>query len=338
MNKDGKKHRTYILLAILICALFTAAPLVYAQEAAARQKLISQVQRAIDIIREKHVDQPDDETLTASSLEGMLKALDPHSDYLDPKRFRDFTEKQNSEYFGIGAGVRTINNGTYVVEPFKDSPATRAGLRYGDHIVSVDGKDTSTMRSDQISQLLLGERGTQVVVTVKRLGSPEPLTATITRDGIWRPSIPNYYLIKPKIGYIGLTRGFQSTTVRELRKAMADLRELGADSFILDLRNNSGGYLDQAIRVSDVFLQRGQSIVSVRGRNGRSDDQTAVAEIGTMDNFPLVVMINRFSASASEIVAGAIQDHDRGLIVGETSFGKGLVQQIFPLSNGGALF
>jgi len=268
----------------------------------------------------------------------MLKSLDPHSDYLDPKSFQEFSNKQNSEYYGIGSYVRTINKATYVVEPFKDSPATRAGLRYGDHIVTVNGKDTSTMRSDQISQLLLGERGTQVVVTVKRLGSPEPLTATITRDGIWRPSIPNYYLIKPKIGYIGLTRGFQSTTVRELRKAMADLRELGADSFILDLRNNSGGYLDQAIRVSDVFLQRGQSIVSVRGRSGRSDDQTAVAESGATENFPLVVMINRFSASASEIVAGAIQDHDRGLIVGETSFGKGLVQHIFPLSDGGALF
>src|SRR4029453_8191824 len=148
MDKNGMKHRTYILLAILICALLTAAPLVYAQEAAARQKLIGQVQRAIEIIREKYVDQPDDETLTASSLEGMLKTLDPHSDYLDPKRFRDFTEKQKSEYFGIAGGVRTINNATYVIEPFKDSPASRAGLRYGDQIVAVDGKDTSAFRNE----------------------------------------------------------------------------------------------------------------------------------------------------------------------------------------------
>jgi len=338
MNKTRKKYFVYLLSAILISSSLGLPGMVNAQDAAARQKIINQYQKAIDIIREKYIDQIDDETLTKSSLQGMLKSLDPHSDYLDPKSFQEFSNKQNSEYYGIGSYVRTINKATYVVEPFKDSPATRAGLRYGDHIVTVNGKDTSTMRSDQISQLLLGERGTQVVVTVKRLGSPEPLTATITRDGIWRPSIPNYYLIKPKIGYIGLTRGFQSTTVRELRKAMADLRELGADSFILDLRNNSGGYLDQAIRVSDLFLQRGQSIVSVRGRSGRSDDQTAVAESGATENFPLVVMINRFSASASEIVAGAIQDHDRGLIVGETSFGKGLVQHIFPLSDGGALF
>jgi len=338
MNKNGKKHRTFRLLAILICASLIAPALVNAQETAARQKLISQVQRAIDIIREKHVDQPDDETLTASSLEGMLKTLDPHSDYLDPKRFRDFTEKQNSEYYGIGAYVRTINNATYVVEPFKDSPASKAGLRYGDHIVAVNGKDTSAFRNDKVIPLLLGERGTKVVVTVKRLGYPEPLTTTITRDGIWRPSIPNYYLIKPNIGYIGLTRTFQATTTLELRKAMADLREMGADSFILDLRDNIGGYLEQAIRVADQFLQQGQTIVSVRGRSGRNHDRTAVAENGATENFPLIVMINQSSASASEIVAGAIQDHDRGLIVGETSFGKGLVQNIFPLSNGGALF
>jgi carboxyl-terminal processing protease len=338
MNKNGKKYRAFMLLVVLICASLTAPTLVNAQDAAARQKLLGQVQKAIDIIREKHVNQPDDETLTASSLQGMLKALDPHSEYLDQKTFREFMEKQNSEYYGIGAGVRTINNGTYVVEPFKDSPASRAGLRYGDHIVAVDGKDTSALRSDLVTPLLLGERGTKVVVTVKRSGISEPLTTTITRDGIWRPSIPNYYLIKPNIGYIGLIRSFQATTTDELEKALADLREMGADSFILDLRDNTGGYLDQAIRVADQFLQRGQTIVSVRGRSGRHRDRTAVAENGTTENFPLIVMINRFSASASEIVAGAIQDHDRGLIVGETSFGKGLVQNIFRLSNGGAIF
>jgi carboxyl-terminal processing protease len=311
--------------------------MVNAQEAAAKQEIIVQTQKAIDIIREKYVEPLSEEALTTSSLQGMLKALDPHSDYLDQKSFREFTEKQNSEYFGIGSYVRTINNATYIVEPFKDSPASKAGLRYGDQIVAVDGKDTSAFRSDQVTQLLLGERGTKVVVTVKRLGSPEPLTMTIIRDGIWRPSIPNYYIIKPNVGYIGLTRGFQSTTSQELRKAMADLRDDGADRFILDLRDNGGGYVEQAIRVCDQFLQRGQTVVSVRGRGGSDSEKTAVAENGATENFPLVVMINRFSASASEIVAGAIQDHDRGLLVGETSFGKGLVQNIIPLSNGAGL-
>src|SRR5215475_2436905 len=338
MIKNGKKYLVSMLSAILICASLTTPTMVNAQEAATKQEIIVQTQKAIDIIREKYVEPLSEEALTTSSLQGMLKALDPHSDYLDQKSFREFTEKQNSEYFGIGSYVRTINNATYIVEPFKDSPASKAGLRYGDQIVAVNGKDTSTFRSEKVTELLLGERGTKVVVSVKRLGSPEPLTMTITRDGIWRPSIPNYYIIKPNIGYIGLTKGFQSTTSQELRKAMADLRESGADRFILDLRDNGGGYVEQAIRVCDQFLQRGQTIVSVRGRGGSDSEKNAVAENGATENFPLVVMINRFSASASEIVAGAIQDHDRGLLVGETSFGKGLVQHIFPLTNGGALF
>lgn len=337
MYKNAKKHLVSVLSVILICASLTTPNMVNAQDAAARQKIIDQYQKAISIIREKYVEPPDDETLTTSSLQGMLKTLDPHSDYLDRKSFRDFTEKQNSEYYGIGSYVRTINSATYIVEPFKNSPASKAGLRYGDQIVAVDGKDTSKFRSDQVTKLLLGERGTKVMVTVKRMGVPEPLTMTITRDGIWRPSIPNYYLVKPNIGYIGLTRGFQTTTTQELRKAMADLREDGAESFILDLRDNGGGYVEQAIGVSDQFLQRGQTIVSVRRRSGRGADKTAVAENGGTEKFPLVVLINRFSASASEIVAGAIQDHDRGLIVGETSFGKGLVQNIIPLTDGGAL-
>jgi carboxyl-terminal processing protease len=176
-----------------------------------------------------------------------------------------------------------------------------------------------------------------VTVTVKRVGEANPLSMTITRDGIALPSIPNYYKVKPTIGYIGLTRNFQSTTSEEMSTAMAELIEKGATSFILDLRQNRGGYLDQAIKVCDQLLQRGQKIVSVRGRQGRNFDQNAVAESGATDNHPLVVLIDRDSASASEIVAGAIQDHDRGLIIGEPSFGKGLVQRIFPLFNGGAL-
>jgi carboxyl-terminal processing protease len=267
----------------------------------------------------------------------MLKSLDPHSDYMDRKAFQEFTEKQHSQYFGIGSLISTRHRATYVIEPFDDTPAYRAGFRYGDQIVAVDGKDTSKWSSDKVRELLLGERGTQLSVTVKRPGVAEPITRQITRDGIWLPSIPNIYLVKPTIGYIGLTRNFQSTTSRELTQAMANLREMGAESFILDLRGNGGGYLDQAIRVADQLLQRGQVIVTQRGRPGRGFDQQHIAENGTSENFPLVVLVDRSTASASEIVAGAIQDHDRGLVIGESSFGKGLVQRIFPLQTGGAL-
>jgi len=337
MNKSGQKPTIAIFFAMLICAMIALPTLVNAQDAASRQRLIDQYQKALDIIREKYIVELDQEALTKSAIQGMLKSLDPHSDYMDRKTFREFIEKQNSEYYGIGSYVRTINQATYIVEPFKGSPASRAGFRYGDQIVAVDGKDTSSWGSQRVSELLLGPRGTQVTVTVKRLGVAEPLTAKITRDSIYRPSIPNFYLIKPNIGYIGLTRSFQSTTSEELERAMEVLRAKGADRFILDLRNNNGGYLDQAIRVCDQFLKRGQSIVVVRGRGGRSNNQNAIAENGTDENFPLIVMIDRYSASASEIVAGAIQDHDRGLIVGEPSFGKGLVQGIFPIPNSGAL-
>ncbi len=337
MKNGRQKHLIFAFLALFFCAAVQLPPRAQAQEETKKQKLTNHYQKSIDIIREKYVVELDHETLTKASIQGMLKSLDPHSDYLDRKAFQEFNQKQHSEYFGIGSHIRQINRVTYIVEPFKDSPAYRAGLRYGDHIIGVDGKDTSTWTSDRVREMLLGDRGTQVTVTVKRAGEQNPFTAKITRDGIWLPSIPNYYLVKPNIGYIGLTRNFQSTTNKELLNAMAELREKGAESFILDLRNNRGGYLDQAIRVCDQFIQRGQTVVSVKGRSGRNFDQNAIAEVGATENFPLVILINRESASASEIVAGAIQDHDRGLIVGESSFGKGLVQRIFQLTNGGAL-
>jgi carboxyl-terminal processing protease len=338
VKNGGQKILISGFLALLISAALTLSPLVSAQDDAKRQKLTDQYKNAINLIQENYVVELDHETLTKAAIQGMLKSLDPHSDYLDRKTFQEFNEKQHSKYFGIGSHIRSANRATYIIEPFDDSPAMRAGLRYGDHIVAVDGQDTSNWTSDRVRNLLLGAQGTQVKVTVKRLGVAEPLTVTIVRDGIYLPSIPNYYMIKPNIGYIGLTRNFQTTTSNELRDALAELREGGAESFILDLRNNGGGYLDQAIRVSDLFLQRGQAVVSVRSRPGsRNEKQDYVAEHGVSENFPLVVLIDRTSASASEIVAGAIQDHDRGLIIGEPSFGKGLVQRIFQLQNGGAL-
>ncbi len=339
MKKVSKKFSLsgLAILALTLGMGFIVPNLVTAQESASARRISDDYQKAADIIRKNYVTDVEEETLSKVAIQGMLKTLDPHSDYLDPKAFREFNDKQHSQYFGIGALIGTRNKVTYVLEPFKGSPASGAGLRYGDQIVAIDGKDTSDWSSDKVRNMLLGERGTQINVSVKRLGVAEPIKVSITRDGIWRPSIPNYYLVKPGVGYVGLTSGFQSTTSRELANAIAQLREEGAESFILDLRGNGGGYLDQGIRVCDQFLQRGQSIVSTRGRPGKSFDQDEIARVGASDNFPLVILVDRQTASASEIVAGAIQDHDRGLIVGEQTFGKGLVQRIFPLINGGGL-
>src|SRR5215510_7171402 len=336
VKKSPRNVFAFVFLALIVFCGITLAPFVSAQDS--QTKLTNDYQKALEIVRQNYVVELDHETLTKAAIQGMLKSLDPHSDYMDRKAFQEFNEKQRSEYFGIGAQIGVRSRATYVVEPFRRSPAARAGLRYGDHIVAINGEDTSSWPSSRVRNLLVGPRGTEVTVTVKRPGVAEPITATIIRDAISYPSIPNYYMVKPGIGYIGLTRNFQATTNDELTRAMASLREKGAESFILDLRGNGGGYLEQAIRVADRLLQRGQTIVSTRGRPGRGFDQEAIADMGASENFPLVVLTDRRTASASEIVAGAIQDHDRGLIIGETTFGKGLVQRIFPIpSSGGAL-
>jgi carboxyl-terminal processing protease len=324
-------------LSLLLSVGWSALSRVEAQQETTRQRVSNSYQEAVSLIRTHHFGVSEEETLTKYAIQGMLKSLDPHSDYLDRKAFQEFNEKQHSRYYGIGSQIGTRHRSTYILEPFEGSPAAAAGLRFGDQIVAIDGEESTTWTSDRIRSKLLGDRGTQVRVEVRRVGVAEPISMTITRDGIALPSIPNYYMVTPTIGYIGLTRNFQSTTSREMMVARAELIEKGATSFILDLRQNRGGYLDQAAKVCDQFLQRGQTIVSTRGRQGRNFDQTMIAENGASENFPLVVLIDRDSASASEIVAGAIQDHDRGLIVGEPSFGKGLVQRIFPLFNGGAL-
>jgi len=338
VKKGQKKVLIFVFAALAALGGIALAPFASAQDSQAQVKLSNDYQKALEIVRQNYVVELDNDTLTKAAIQGMLKSLDPHSDYMDRKTFQEFNEKQRSEYFGIGAQIGVRNRVTYVMEPFKNSPAARAGLRYGDHIVAVNGEDTSSWTSERVRNLLVGPRGTEVTVSVKRPGVAEPITTTITRDAISYPSIPNYYIVKPGVGYIGLTRNFQATTNDELTRAMADLREKGAETFILDLRGNGGGYLDQAIRVADRLLQRGQTIVSVRGRPGKGFDQDAIAEMGASENFPLVVLTDRRTASASEIVSGAIQDHDRGLIIGESTFGKGLVQRIFPVpSSGGAL-
>jgi len=286
---------------------------------------------AVSTISTSYAGDIDYEKATQAALQGMLSTLDPHSMYLPYNEFKKLKEDQDSRFYGIGVTIVQHRDGVYVQSAVEDTPAARLGLRYGDRILEVDGKDARDWSSDQVSKNVRGGRGEPVTIKVDRAGSEAPLYFTIVRDAVPLPSIRNSYMFRSGTGYIGLTGGFQHTSDEELREALNKLEGQGMRQLILDLRGNPGGLLDQAIDVSSEFLPRGQVVVSVRGRTEYSEPIVYKSSGPDPEDVPLVVLINRGSASASEIVAGAIQDHGRGLIVGETSFGKGLVQRVFQL-------
>ena len=273
----------------------------------------------------------DHEKATQAAIQGMLSTLDPHSAYFPYSEFKKLKEDQDSRFYGIGVTIVRHNDGVYIQSAVEDTPAAKLGLRYGDRIIEVDGKNTRDWSSEQVSKNVRGALGEPVTLKVERAGSEAPLYFTIVRAAVPLPTIRNSYMIRPGTGYIGLTGGFQRSSDDELSKAMKRLDEQGMRQLILDLRGNPGGLLDQAIDVASEFLPRGVVVVSVKGRTEYSDPIVYKSTGPDPSTIPLVVLINRNSASASEIVAGAIQDHGRGLIVGETSFGKGLVQRIFQL-------
>ena len=297
---------------------------------------------ALTIIQENYVDgnKIDYNSVFKSSILGMLRSLDPHSNYYDREEFDELKTDQRSEYFGIGASIgnQTIKEktDTYILATFENSPAARSGLRFGDKIVEVDGQKMSGKTSLEVRDKIRGPRGSSVKITVERASDGRIQTVDLVRDAVPQPSIPDWYMLRPGVGFIDMTHGFNYTTADELQAALDQLHSKGMTALVLDLRNNPGGFLDQAIRVAEKFLQSGQAILTQKGRNGFGDI-TRRSDNDSPDQVPLVVLVNGNSASASEIVAGAVQDHDRGLIVGQTTFGKGLVQSIIPLEYGAGL-
>ena len=275
-----------------------------------------------------------------SSIIGMLRSLDPHSNYYDRQEFEELKTDQRSEYFGIGASIQTYLRGdqvdTYVTATFDGSPAGRAGLRYGDRIVEVEGVKMTGKTSLEVRDKIRGPRGSSVRLILERAADKRLEKIDIVRDAVPQPSIPDAYMLQPGVGYIDMTRGFNYTTTDELLDALDRLHAKGMNALVLDLRNNPGGFLDQAIHAAEVFLRSGQLILTQKGRNGFRDN-TYESRNNVPDMTPLVILINESTASASEIVAGAMQDHDRAVIVGQTSFGKGLVQSIIPLEHGAGL-
>ena len=299
-------------------------------------------EEALKMIEEQYIDgrKLSYNDVFKSSIIGMLRSLDPHSNYYDKEEFDELKTDQRSEYFGIGASIQNFARGdqadTYITATFDRSPAGKAGLRYGDRIVEVDGVKMSGKTSLEVRDKIRGPRGSTVKLTLERAADKSIQKVEIVRDAVPQPSVPDAYMLKPGVGYIDMTRGFNYTTTDELVDALDRLHAKGMTSLVLDLRNNPGGFLDQAIHVAEVFLKNGQLILTQKGRNGYRDNNYE-SRNNAPDMTPLVILINENTASASEIVAGAMQDHDRALIVGQTSFGKGLVQSIIPLEFGAGL-
>lgn len=336
-----------VALAVIISAtvaggmveIFTKRPSTAggANRAIASAEIRDDYQEAVGVIGNEYASDVDYERATQAAIQGMLSTLDPHSTFFPRAEFNKLKEDQDSRLIGIGVTILRHRDGVYIQSAVQGTPAARAGLRYGDRIVEVDGKDARDWTSEQVSKNVRGERGEPVRVKIERAGSQVAETYTIIREAVPLPSIRNAYMIRPSTGYIGLTGGFQHTTGDELRESIARLKGQGMRQIVLDLRGNPGGLLDQAIKVASEFLPRGQVIVSVHGRVEYREPYFYRSTGTDPEDYPLVLLINHNTASASEIVAGAVQDHGRGLIIGQTSFGKGLVQRVFQLPFGTGL-
>jgi carboxyl-terminal processing protease len=294
--------------------------------------------RVLALVEDQYIGEVDAKDLVESAIDGMLSELDPHSNYLDPESFAEMRDEQRGKFSGLGIQItkRGQDKPLTIIAPIDDTPASRVGLQSGDVISKIEGEPTIEMTVQEAVRLLKGNRGTEVTITITRPGLPDPFDVTIERDDIPIESIRVAFILKPGVGVIRLSN-FTSTSAEEMDRAIENLTAQGMERLILDLRGNPGGLLDQAVQVSERFIPAGKLIVYTRGRiAGSNQDYVAKRGVERIDR-PLIVLVDHSSASGSEIVSGAIQDHDRGLLVGETTFGKGLVQRVIPLGDEGAL-
>ena len=300
------------------------------------QDSVKSFTRVLSVVQRNYADPVDtDKVIYDGAIPGMLHVLDPHSNFFDPKQYALFREEQEGKYYGVGMIVEQRQNQTVVQAPFVNSPAYKAGIRPGDVILKVDGKTCTGLTTNQVADMLKGAKGTPVHISLGREGWDKPIEVTVVRDEIPRPGVEYSEMVKPGIGYVHVST-FNETTDSDLTDALQKLDYPKLDGLIIDLRDNGGGLLNQAVGMADLFLDKNELVVSHRGRSSPERPYYAVRGNQGID-VPLVVLVNGQSASASEIVSGAIQDHDRGLIVGDTTFGKGLVQTQFPLSEDTAL-
>jgi carboxyl-terminal processing protease len=285
---------------------------------AAERQIESDYDEALAAVDENYADDIDYEKASQAAIQGMLSTLDPHSTFFTKADFDRLKQDHEAEFYGVGVTILRHTDAVYVQSVVAGTPADKVGLRYGDRVVEVDGKDAREWTGDQVSKSVRGVRGEPVTIKVERAGAPAPLYFQIVRDAVPQPTIRAAYMVRPGTAYVALTGGFASETSDELEKALGDMQRQGMTQLVLDLRNNPGGLLPQAIKVAGQFLPRGYPVVSVRGRTENAETLVYKnTEFDGAQDFPLVLLVNRNTASASEIVAGALQDHGRALIVGE---------------------
>jgi carboxyl-terminal processing protease len=342
MESMGSSRRGVVLLVVVlgISAVLGGlyGPSVRATAAGQNdmQDSVKSFTHVLSVVQRNYAEPVDtDKVIYDGAIPGMLRVLDPHSNFFDPKQYALFKEEQQGKYYGVGMTVQQRENQTVVLAPFVGSPAYKAGIRPGDIILKVDGKSCDGLTTTEVADMLKGAKGTVVHISLGREGWEKPIEVTVTRDEIPRPGVEYFTMVKPGIGYVRVST-FNETTDSDLSEALRQLDVSKLDGLIIDLRNNGGGLLNQAVGMADMFLDKNEIVVSHRGRASQERRYYAVRGNQGIE-VPVIVLINGQSASASEIVSGAIQDHDRGLIVGEVSFGKGLVQTQFPLSEDTAL-
>ena len=336
MSRGTNRSLFFVLLIIVTCGLLGSAafsqrgssPSTGASDNDVRDSL-KQFSDVYALVEQNYAEPVNpDKAIYNGAIPGMLHVLDPHSNFFDPKSYSLLREEQSGKYYGVGMQIAPRNNKIIVVAPFAGTPAYKAGLRPGDVIIAVDAKATDNMSVSDVADLLKGPKGTNVHISILREASEKPLEFNVIRDEIPRNSVDLKFMVRPGIGYMHVS-AFNETTEQEVEDALQGFGDL--KGLILDLRGNPGGLLNEGVGVADKFLKKGQVIVSHRGRSSPEKMYKAAHGNGGKD-YPLVVLVNRGTASAAEIVSGAIQDHDRGLIVGEVTFGKGLVQTVYPLS------
>jgi carboxyl-terminal processing protease len=322
------------VFAIVFCALvgglYGRSALAIEDQVPDQYKVFTAALNAIDT---SYIGTVESDRLVYGAIAGMLQTLDPHSSFMDPRTYAQMRERQEGRYYGLGITIAVVDGEITVVSLFEGSPAYQKGLRRGDVIAKIEGEDTKGWTSDDAVKKLRGPKGTPVRISVKRSGYDQLIDLNVVRDEIHIPTVPAAFMLDAQTGYIRVSE-FGENTDAELGQALRNLQRQGMKRLVFDLRNNPGGALDQAIKVANRFLPRGDMVVYTRGRVPNSDQDYRATESSDYLNIPMVTLTNRSSASASEIVSGALQDHDRSLIVGETTFGKALVQSVYRVSEG----